>query len=474
MVRDMGFGSFLGMKIDTLSGKLAYFVVDSFTIGSCSIRVKSGEVAITNETLEAMFGLPNKGLDFNTLDECDKNDPLLEAWKGQYRKGNYYNGNYLKNIKKTNVADELFKLNFLTLFVNTFAETETMGSCRINFIEKLIQCEDVSRINWCEYIVDCLGKSKNKWKPNDKNCYFTGPVALLMMAYVDRVICEDVNLRRHRPFIIEIDSEHLRVLEEYEVSRGVFGNLSLRENLDGVFYDAMMNQDHSKDRSVEESCGIIKSMVGRLVEQKHVVEASSLMCMEMHPNNDKMKAVIKKVVDIFNGTTLKALIAEGHEDRMKVDGMSVNATNGGQTDEDMNQMITNLTNKMVEDLLNGPKDHYEPNVDASDHGMEGMSPTIVKPTGMCNDKVLFEHHDGTQQQNIGMDVVMYNGNSTFDSPCILTPGWIKQADEIERNNSKRSSMFNNDCPSFEAILNECADEMNTSKGNEGKDDAIVE
>ncbi|CAH1445507.1 unnamed protein product [Lactuca virosa] len=84
MVCKMGFGSFLGMKIDTLPGKLAYFVVDSFTTSSCSIRVKSGEVPITNETVEAVFGLPNKGLDFKTLGECDKNDPLLEAWKAQY------------------------------------------------------------------------------------------------------------------------------------------------------------------------------------------------------------------------------------------------------------------------------------------------------------------------------------------------------------------------------------------------------
>ncbi|CAI9277698.1 unnamed protein product [Lactuca saligna] len=295
-----------------------------------------------------------------------------------------------------------------------------------------------------------------------------------MMAYADRVICEDVNLCRHRPFITETDSEHLRVLEEYEVSRGVFGNLTLRENVDGVFYDEMMNQDNSKDRSVEESCGIIESMVGRLVEQKQVVEASSLMYMEMHPNNDKVKAVIKKVVDIFNGTTLKALIAEGREDRMEVDGTNVKATKGGQTNKDMNQMITKLANKMGDDLLSGRKVNSESNMDASYHGMEEMSPIIVKPTSMCNDKVLFEHHGGTQQQNIGMEVVMYNGNSTFDSPCILTPGWIKQADEIERNSSKKSSMLNNDCPSFEAKLNQCADEMNTMKGNEGKDDAIVE
>ncbi|CAI9271621.1 unnamed protein product [Lactuca saligna] len=127
----MGFGSFLGMKIDTLPGNLAYFVVDSFTTSSCSIRVKSGVMNITNNTVEAMFGLMNKGLDFKTLDECDKNDPFLEARKGQYGKGNYSNGDYLKNIRKSSVADAMFKLNFLTLVINTFAETKIMGSCTI-------------------------------------------------------------------------------------------------------------------------------------------------------------------------------------------------------------------------------------------------------------------------------------------------------------------------------------------------------
>ncbi|CAH1452667.1 unnamed protein product [Lactuca virosa] len=113
------------------------------------------------------------------------------------------------------------------------------------------------------------GKNENKMKR--KRVDKSDKYKKVKMAYADRVICEDVNLQRYRPFITEIDSEHLRVLEKYEVSRGVFGNLSLRENVDGVFYDEMMNQDHSKDRSVEESCGIIESMVGRLVEHKKVV-----------------------------------------------------------------------------------------------------------------------------------------------------------------------------------------------------------
>ncbi|CAI9271622.1 unnamed protein product [Lactuca saligna] len=216
-------------------------------------------------------------------------------------------------------------LFFIDISQSALSESATV-KWGLNLIEKLIQCKDVSSNNWCEYIIDCLEKSKNKWRPNDKNWYFTGPLAFLMMVYADRVICKDVNLQRYRPFIIEIDSENLRVLEEYEVSKWIFGSLSLWENVDGVFYDEMMIQDDSRNRSVEGSYGLIASMVGRLLETKKIIKASPLVCIEMHLNDDKRKAVIKKVVEIFNRTTLKELLGNGHEDRIDVDVISVHET----------------------------------------------------------------------------------------------------------------------------------------------------
>lgn len=67
------------------------------------------------------------------------------------------------------------------------------------------------------------------------------------------------------------------------------------------------------------------------------------MCIEMHWNDDKMKSVVRKVVKFFNGTTLKALIRDEHEDRMDVDIMSGHAKEGEKSDEKINQMLTNLT-----------------------------------------------------------------------------------------------------------------------------------
>lgn len=52
---------------------------------------------------------------------------------------------------------------------------------------------------------------------------------ILLLVYVGRVVCENVELRRQRPFIHDLDSEHLRVLEEYELNNGVFGSLQLRK-----------------------------------------------------------------------------------------------------------------------------------------------------------------------------------------------------------------------------------------------------
>ena len=42
-------------------------------------------------------------------------------------------------------------------------------------------------------------------------------------------MCEDVKIRRFKPFIKELDSEHLRVLEEYEMKKGMFGSLVIRD-----------------------------------------------------------------------------------------------------------------------------------------------------------------------------------------------------------------------------------------------------
>ncbi|CAH1434562.1 unnamed protein product [Lactuca virosa] len=163
----------------------------------------------------------------------------------------------------------------------------------------------------------------------------------------------------------------------------------------------------------------------------------------MHLNDDKMKAVVRKVVEIFNGTTLKALIGDGHEDKMDVDIMIVHAKEGEKPDDEMNQMFTNLTKKMGKDLLSGSKGYSAMNIDGTtnlDLRMERMSPTILNPTGMCNEKVQVEEQGGSHKQYMGMEVVLYNGNSSFDSPSELM-GRVKLKIKRLENIGNRKVMF---------------------------------
>ncbi|CAI9271995.1 unnamed protein product [Lactuca saligna] len=132
MVRQMGFGAFLDINLDSIPSRLAYYLVDKFKAKTSTIKTKKGEILITKKTLKGMFGLPSEGLDYNQLVECDKTNTVIEAWKSQYPGGKFNNGNYVKRIRQSDVADDMFKLNFLTLFINTFVETEMSGASRVN------------------------------------------------------------------------------------------------------------------------------------------------------------------------------------------------------------------------------------------------------------------------------------------------------------------------------------------------------
>ena len=160
--------------------------MDSFRPSTCSIVTQQGEIRITDKTVEAMFGIPSMGMDFNTLTASDSEDPLVVAWKEQYKEGKVYkynDSNYLEKIRDSENGDDIFKMNFLTLFINTFCETELMGSRKIDFLEKLVKAKDeIENINWCKYVVECLGRTKGKWKPNDQTCNYVGPQTLLLVS----------------------------------------------------------------------------------------------------------------------------------------------------------------------------------------------------------------------------------------------------------------------------------------------------
>ena len=128
------------------------------------------------------MGLPFGGEDINELPLCDKGNQILEEWRGQYS-GDKFNGEeYLRRIQATTKDNLMFRLNFLTLFVNNFIESMLMGTNQIKVVRKLVLVEDFSKLNWCKYMLDCLGSRKKLWKRDDKSSYYSGPITLLIVS----------------------------------------------------------------------------------------------------------------------------------------------------------------------------------------------------------------------------------------------------------------------------------------------------
>lgn len=181
-VKKMGFGSLLGMNLDTIPGKLNYMLVDNYDPTRNRLKVNNRWINITKELVHDVMGLPMGGENIKELESCAYNDPVLQQWKAQYPKKLYSAKAYSRLINETEEDDIMFRLNFLILFINTFVESKLMGTCEVKIVEKLIPISDVSCLDWCQYMIDCLETKKYCWKRDDRTCYYTGPMTLLLVS----------------------------------------------------------------------------------------------------------------------------------------------------------------------------------------------------------------------------------------------------------------------------------------------------
>ncbi|KAL4568117.1 hypothetical protein LXL04_023718 [Taraxacum kok-saghyz] len=76
VVRSMGFGAILDIQLDSLPGKLSYYIVDNFCPTTCCILTDAGEIKITHMAVHKLLGLPKSGMNFKSLEEVGRDDLL--------------------------------------------------------------------------------------------------------------------------------------------------------------------------------------------------------------------------------------------------------------------------------------------------------------------------------------------------------------------------------------------------------------
>ncbi|KAI3503899.1 hypothetical protein L1887_32373 [Cichorium endivia] len=116
-MKSMGFGSLLGMDIDSIPGKLNYVLLDNYDPTRNRLKVNKDWITITKELVHDIIGLPMGGENIKELESCAYDDPILQEWKAQFPKKLYSAKAYYKLIKGSGEDDIMFRLNFLLTYV---------------------------------------------------------------------------------------------------------------------------------------------------------------------------------------------------------------------------------------------------------------------------------------------------------------------------------------------------------------------
>ncbi|GJW08988.1 hypothetical protein Tco_1571411 [Tanacetum coccineum] len=197
-LKDMGFGSFIGYKINRVPTALARWLLLNYDPRTSVLEAGDVKIKITSQTVHDIFGLPMGGKEIVELNQAKKTDEVIEEWRVHF-KG-------LATIKPSDVAKRIlereddagriFKLNFLVLFVTQMMNSTKCGTVNQTFLTCLKKGMDIKKLDWCGYLLKCLKRTKTLWKGG----IFNGPSTFLTVLYAQK--CMPMVLKRSSTAVI--------------------------------------------------------------------------------------------------------------------------------------------------------------------------------------------------------------------------------------------------------------------------------
>ncbi|CAI9303514.1 unnamed protein product [Lactuca saligna] len=210
--------------------------------GTNSILIKGKRIKITKEKIHKVFGLPKTGKSLFDLDKVSEDHQVFDGWMKELEDGKANATNYKKIIQKSEQVDMNFKLGFIALFVNTFAESIPMGTNNLVPVRALVEVDDISKIDWCAYLLYCVKNSKGRWRPDDPKCYYKGPMLLLLLIYCDEIECKLQKIERKTPLVTMWIADKLKERQSFEIEAGGFGVGNLIEQSSNLELEKNENQ----------------------------------------------------------------------------------------------------------------------------------------------------------------------------------------------------------------------------------------
>lgn len=177
-LNNIGFGSYLEIKIETIPTRMAYWLVSNYDPRTNELNVGNHTIKITDQTVHDILGIP-KG----NISVIDQNKPradsskTLKMWKSQFKSASRVKvSDILTEIDKSKKADFMFKLNWLVVHNTIMGWTSKCTTVNQRFLKNIVKESDIPRMNWCEYLVSCLNETTSEWNGTEP---FNGPLLFL-------------------------------------------------------------------------------------------------------------------------------------------------------------------------------------------------------------------------------------------------------------------------------------------------------
>ncbi|KAI7726797.1 hypothetical protein M8C21_004782 [Ambrosia artemisiifolia] len=294
-----------------------------------------------------------------------------------------------------------------------------------------MKVEDVNR---CAYVCGLMRESKNNWDRLNNSKYFNGALTILVLLYVDRTVCGDINRVRMMHPIVFWTKEMLSKREKFEIRNGGFGRGELRdayvdlEGGDGYKNDAIKLKEDENTETVEGHIMKIESLIDCIVEKKDVLDKYIIDACSKFPNNDKVAGLVETYDCLFGikmnvstcegndvqcGVNNNVMVPKSSKDNTTVDVMDSKKSDGV---EDVEHCDKVETGKVYIGVLRGKNVYIRANKKIGTKGDEG--------------KVI---NDGNVDDII-KDVIVNT-----------------EADVVERRRSKRTKVVDNTVPSFSLL-----------------------
>ncbi|GJS63188.1 hypothetical protein Tco_0677752, partial [Tanacetum coccineum] len=208
------------------------------------------------------------------------------------------------------------------------------GTVNERIIPFLPNTDDVLQMDWCSYTLECMVRGCKEYKLGK---YFSGPLLLMAIIYVNSTISETIKVEKTVPAFKAWNSKLLLKREQEEIELGGFGHLPIVEDLQVI---ETKNKKSFKKKNLIENRSITRNEEYIKTE----VKGNKDKC-EENKGNEEQQETYGESNEVESQNEAK------HNDSERIDNIGNLSLSAGQNTT-INAPVESIVNEIVEFTVN--------------------------------------------------------------------------------------------------------------------------